>query len=96
MMKSYSECTKFCAEDSKCLQWFWHLDTCRLAEAAIVGVPRSPEVEKGAPTLPEGQTWSVEQTRFVSGWNMDRIAQFGQEHSCEVVEWLRPSTKRMF
>ncbi|KAK8109930.1 glycosyltransferase family 31 [Apiospora kogelbergensis] len=96
MFKDYNECAKFCAEDTRCFQWLWHLDTCRLGEAAIVGVPRSPEVEKEAPTLPEGQAWSAEQSRFVSGWNMDRIGRFGQEHNCDVVEWLRPSNQRMF
>ncbi|KAK7946646.1 glycosyltransferase family 31 [Apiospora aurea] len=96
MFKDYNECAKFCVEDTRCLQWLWHLDTCRLAEAAVVGVPRSPEVEGDAPRLPEGQTWTVEQSRFVSGWNMERIERFGQENNCEVVEWLRPSTTRMF
>lgn len=71
------------------------------------GTPRKPEVITGPqPEVvmeADGVTPKKEQPKplqakvdFTSGWMVDRIEAWKRERTCEVIQWVGPSTKRIY
>lgn len=85
-----AECRRLCRADRRCFQYKVDRGTCVLREAFDVG---SALPAGGAD---EGRVPPSWQDQVFSGWNMDHVDAWAREHTCQTVEWVRPSVQRMY
>ncbi|KAF2271427.1 uncharacterized protein EI97DRAFT_437854 [Westerdykella ornata] len=73
---SFDTCYAACLKDAKCMQFEHFGDTCRLSHAIRLGHPQKPEGN----------------TKWVSGWVMDRIKDFQEVYSpCKATHFVHPN-----
>jgi hypothetical protein len=94
----------------RCLQYLWkglEAQECVLFFQIRYGTPRKPDIHYGPkPDVvleADGVTPKKEQPKpketkvdYTSGWMVDRIERWKGERTCEVVQWVGPSTTRIF
>lgn len=91
------ECRKSCQLDAQCFQYKLDRGTCVLREAFDLGSATIAEdVEGTVGSSGESRGSPSLQTKVVSGWNMDHIDAWAREHTCDEVQWVRPSVARMY
>lgn len=88
-------CQDACAAHQGCFQWTHYLGRCHFVRSFRFGRARDPP-----PLLEEAQQhdkpWSPDDRRFVSGWISSRIQKWMDERPCNQVQWVKPSTTRIF
>lgn len=96
--ESFEACGEACKANEHCFQWMYHLRTCQFVRSFRLGQARAPEVEKWRSDEVQAGVWTEEEKRFMAGWDLEGIERWMGERKrqCEVVEWVRPSLKRIF
>lgn len=91
---SAEACSLACqhTKNADCFQWTYHLHRCKFARSFRLGRAREPQVDKKE----SSQTWTLEDQRYLAGWNTDRIRQWMSKRPCDQVQWVRPSIERIF
>lgn len=89
---SFSACQLACEALPDCLQYSYHLRNCKFSNSFHFGERREPEKATGANKM----KWTDEDRGFQAGWIAKRILAWIDERPCEQVEWVRPSTERIF
>lgn len=85
---SSHNCELACQANDECFQWNYHLRNCWFVRSFRLGNAKEPSREEGR--------WSLEDQRFIAGWDSRKIQRWVDERPCDVVEWVRPSTERIF
>lgn len=100
---STEACGKSCEHSSSCFQWTYHLQRCTFVRSFRLGTQKEPEGEKPKKHKVDGveveepvKQWSLEDQRFMAGWDVEGIRKWMDERPCEEVEWVKPSVERIF
>ena len=83
-----NDCAEACRQDEQCFSWTHHIDTCTLVHSIRIGKARYVDEEGG-----EGGERDM---RFIAGWIPERIREFVNGNGCGTVQWVKPSTERIF
>lgn len=83
---STDACNKACKERDDCFQWtYHHPGQCALVNSFRVGRQNQPERDnKGV------------MRQFTSCWMKDKINAWANARTCEKVQWMKPSSTRIF
>lgn len=86
--ESADNCAKACelAKGGGCFQWTYHLRTCYFVNNFRLGHAKGPKVEKQF----ADRDWSLEDQRFIAGWNNKRILEWIAERPCDTGLWVKP------
>ena len=94
--KSLTTCNSACEAHPHCFQWRYHLQKCTFVRSFRLGIQREPQLGVGASKEDKAKTWSPTDLEFTSGWNTKLITAWVESRPCEQVDWVRPSTERIF
>lgn len=107
---SFEACGQACEKSDRCLQYLWkgqEAQECIFFFQIRWGMPRKPGIENGPqPEVvmeKDGVTPKKEQPKpkeikvdYTSGWLTDRIDKWKGERTCDIVQWVPPSIKRIY
>lgn len=90
--ESIESCNTACLKAEGCFQWTYHLRKCWFVRSFREGRAKEPHLEEG--NNPED--WTKEDQRYMSGWDTEKIRKWMEKRPCKEVQWVRPSTERIF
>ncbi|GAB7362503.1 hypothetical protein MBLNU230_g2824t1 [Neophaeotheca triangularis] len=101
---SLEACSRSCDESGNCFQWTYHLKRCTFVRSFRLGTQKEPRGEKPKTHKDEEgnvveepvKEWSLEDQRYMAGWDVDNIKRWIEKRPCEEVEWVKPSIERIF
>ncbi|KAF4548676.1 Hypothetical protein D9617_26g078890 [Elsinoe fawcettii] len=90
--KTADTCASECDKAVDCLQWTYHKKKCIFVRTIRYGRQKDPTSVAGD----DATHWTDEDRRFIAGWSTEKIQKWMDERPCHQVEWVRPSTSRIF
>lgn len=90
--ESANNCHNACVNAEDCFQWTYHLRRCWFVRSFRLGRAKEPHLEEDID--PKG--WAMEDQRYMAGWDTAKIKKFMDDEPCREVQWIRPSTSRIF
>lgn len=96
--RSFEMCGRACRADKDCLQYTYHLQDCNFVSAIRLGRAMEPGIENWRPEGEKEKKWTVDQRRYMAGWDLDGIQRWmtGEGRDCPTAEWVQPSLERIF
>jgi hypothetical protein len=88
---STQACELACQTHDGCFQWTYHHRRCTFVRSFRLGSAKDPHIDKDH----EKEDWSLEDQKFIAGWDTNQIQQWAEKRSCDVIEWVRPSLQRI-
>lgn len=83
------ECAEACDEDGECFSWTHHGGICSLVHSIRAGKARYLE------PFEDAEETELDRS-FTAGWAAQRIRAWVDGNACETVQWVKPSTERIF
>ena len=103
---TFETCERYCRNEQRCLQWTWlggDEKRCILMSSISYGSARKPEYvdadekREASPAQEAREKKSGKKmVAYRSGWVEDRIQEWVDARRCEAVQWVGPSTSRIF
>ncbi|KAF2218876.1 hypothetical protein BDZ85DRAFT_172961, partial [Elsinoe ampelina] len=90
--KTADTCASACQKATDCFQWTYHKKKCIFVRSIRYGRQKDPAAVAGD----DATRWTDEDRRFIAGWDTRKIKSWMEERPCHQVEWVRPSTSRIF
>ncbi|USW54960.1 hypothetical protein Slin15195_G082790 [Septoria linicola] len=84
---SIATCSTACEKHENCFQWTYHRQRCYFVHSFRLGREREPSTDGD---------WTIWDQRFVAGWDTAKIKKWIDQRPCEKVQWVKPSTERIF
>ena len=98
--ESFDACGRACKAHDECFQWNYHLRKCHFMRSIRLGEAEQPGYGfKGASQVISNwrmSEWNPVDLRYMSGWDTEKINKWVNERLCEEVQWVKPSTIRIF
>ncbi|KAM3421676.1 hypothetical protein BST61_g2061 [Cercospora zeina] len=91
---SMERCQAACTKHHLCMQWTYHLKKCRFVRSFRLGQAKEPHVEDDRKH--EHGEWEAKDQRYMAGWDTVKIKKWIDERPCTEVQWVKPSTERIF
>ena len=96
---SFDACGIACKAHDNCFQWRYHLRKCQFVRSIRLGKHEEPGLGKAR--MKEGaeddtSKWNAEDLRYMAGWDAAKISTWMAQRPCEEVQWVKPSTERIF
>lgn len=92
---SVEACSSACGAHSTCFQWTYHHQKCTFVRSIRFGKHQEPSIIE-PPNEGEPPRLGTVDGRFKAGWATEDIIQWMNDRPCERVQWVRPSTDRIF
>ncbi|PPJ59364.1 hypothetical protein CBER1_05801 [Cercospora berteroae] len=89
---SVERCQEACTKHNLCMQWTYHLKRCWFVRSFRLGQAKEPRVEDDR----KDEKWLEEDKTYVAGWDTVKIKKWIEERPCTEVQWVKPSTERIF